>query len=109
MIVRLSSTVVPDSQLNVYKEHVLGTEITRYEAAPGLVSVWVLQRTFVAYVELLVISLWNSAHALALFEEIEPPRDQVKAHCSAIRLEAGAYELVLFREGGARDGGAGSY
>jgi heme-degrading monooxygenase HmoA len=100
--VRLSSTVVAVSELNLYTEHVQRTEITRYEKAPGLISVWVLQRPFVAYVELLTISLWESEQAIALFATTEPPGDQVKSHCSALRLDARAYELVLFREGKAR-------
>jgi len=104
VIVRLSSTAVPISELNAYTEHVQGTEIARYENAPGLASVWVLQRPFVAYVELLTISLWESEQALASFVETEPPTDRTKPPYGAVRLDARQYEFVLFREGMARSG-----
>lgn len=45
-----------------------------------------------------------SATKVALFAENEPSRDQVKAHCSAVRLETRTYELVLLREGKVRSG-----
>jgi hypothetical protein len=103
MIVRLSSTVVRVPELNVYTEYVQSAEIARYESTPGLVSVSVLQRPFVGYVELLTVSLWESAQALALFAE-EPPRDEVKSPSSVVRLQAHTYELVLFRKGKVRGG-----
>jgi hypothetical protein len=60
VIVRISSAVVPEHKATCYLEHVQAGEILSYEAAPGLISVSLLQRSLVAYVESMIISLWRS-------------------------------------------------
>jgi len=103
VIVRISSTAVLEASLNAYVEHVERNEIPSYVAASGLVSVWLLQRRFVAYVEVMTLSLWRSEEALTQFVEKRPPLDSAQVEHHGIRLEPRLYNLVMSREGALRD------
>ena len=106
MIVRVSSIAVPASKLDRYLEHVEENELPTYETAPGLISVWLLQRPFVAYVEVMTLSLWQSGEALTGFIESQPEPIDLPNDYGVIHMEPHAYELVVRRDGkgAARDG-----
>ena len=62
-----------------------------------MLLVMVLRRSLVAYVELMVISVWESEEALARFTESEivcDPADSACSECGAVRLEARVFELL---------------
>jgi hypothetical protein len=82
VIVRISSTTLLEASLNAYVEHVERNEIPSYVAASGLVSVWLLQRRFVACVEVMTLSLWRSEEALTQFVEKRPPLDSAQVETS---------------------------
>ena len=88
MIVRIPSAIVPEHKLTSYLEHVQSSEISGYEAAPGLISVLFLQRSVVAYVELMRMSLWRSADAMQRFIEEEMSADRAKNEFDVIPFEA---------------------
>ena len=94
VIVRVSSTIVPESNLSDYLERVQQSGIPAYKAAPGLHSVWLLERYFVGYVEVMAISLWRSDTAMNGFvkdwHQIMAPENEY----GEIRLEARVYKLV---------------
>lgn len=98
MIVRISSAFVPVSEFTSYLEYLHGSEIPSYEAAPGLISVWLLQRSLAAYVELMTISSWQSEEAMKLFVETQLPGDRAKNEY-VIQFEAHTYQTVPNRDG----------
>lgn len=98
MILQISSTVIRDSSLKEYLEYLRQGDIPSYEAAPGLVSVWLLQRPFVAYVEVMIISVWQSDEALKRFVA-NWTVDRATRECKGIQLEPRVYELDMYREG----------
>ena len=57
-----------------------------------------LQRPFVAYVELLTISFWQSEQVLPRFLEGQSPADEIGS-CGAIQLEARNYTVLISGEG----------
>jgi hypothetical protein len=58
VIVRITSPrAVREHALNAYLEYVLSDEIADYETAAGLISVWLIRRSCVAYVELILCTL----------------------------------------------------
>src|SRR5882762_2326592 len=62
---------------------------------PRLISFCVLQRPFVAYVELLTISFWQSEQVLPRFLEGQSPADEIGS-CGAIQLEARNYTVLIY-------------
>jgi heme-degrading monooxygenase HmoA len=99
VIVRVSSIAVPESNLDKYLEHVKENELPGYEVAPGLISVWLLRRPFVAYVEVMILSLWQSDEALTGFIESQTEPIGLRSDYGVIHMEPHAYELVVSREG----------
>jgi heme-degrading monooxygenase HmoA len=98
VIIRTTTTVVPEPRLNEYLEDVQAQEIATYENTPGFVSVWVIRRLCVTYVELMTISLWVSEQALDQFVESQKSEDRETIAYGAFRLDARIYELAMFRE-----------
>jgi heme-degrading monooxygenase HmoA len=105
VIVRISSAAVPAHNLTSYLEHVQGSEIPSYEAARGLTSVWLLQRSLVAYVELMTISLWRSEDAMREFVEKQILADRAENEYGLIQYEARIFEVAAYREGKVLDEG----
>jgi hypothetical protein len=99
VIVQISSSIVGDLHLAPYLEYLVNSVIPKYEAAVGMVSVYLLQRRFVAYVEISVVSLWRSQEGLQAFAQSEPQFDIVKRMCGVIEAEPHTFVLVLLREG----------
>jgi heme-degrading monooxygenase HmoA len=99
VIVRISSAVVPESMVSSYLEYVQNCEIPCYEVANGLIGVSVLQKPFVAYVELMTVSVWRSEEALKRFVKDQLPADRAEADCGTIELSERIYEVVLSRAG----------
>jgi hypothetical protein len=90
---------VPESKLNAYLKYVRRSETPKYEDAAGLISFCVLQRPFVAYVELLTISFWQSEQVLPRFLEGQSPADAEIGSCGAIQLETRNYTVLISGEG----------
>lgn len=80
MIVRISSSAVPDANLARYLQYVKRGELPLYECSPGLVAVWLLERPFVAYSELMVLSVWRNEEFMMVFVEKQPSPDGVARH-----------------------------
>jgi hypothetical protein len=103
VIAQISSTVVPDSKLKEYLEDLQRNELRKYELAPGLDSVCLLQRPFVAYMEVMIISIWRSERALKRFSESWRYGDHVASEYGGIQFEPRVYSLMMFCKGTARD------
>jgi len=106
MITRISSALVPQSQFGKYLEYVEKSVVPAYEVAAGLISVCLLRRTVVGYIELLTLSLWQSDEALTAFLESQPGPIGLRSDYGAIHMEPHAYEQVVCRDGkrAAKDG-----
>jgi heme-degrading monooxygenase HmoA len=89
---------VPLSVFTLYLEYVQGSEIPSYEAAPGLISVSLLQRSLVAYIEFMIISSWRSEEAMKPFVKKQLSADRAKNEY-VTQFEAHTYELVLYGDG----------
>jgi hypothetical protein len=94
---------VPDSKLKEYLEDLQRNELRNYELAPGLESVCLLQRPFVAYMEVMIISIWRSERALKRFSERRQCGDHVSSEYGGIQFEPRVYSLMMFCKGTARD------
>lgn len=86
MIVQVSSVAVPQSMVSVQVEDMRSRTIPTCQAAEGLVPLCLLQRPFVAYVELLMISIWELEPALNRFTASQLPVDGAETDHAAIRL-----------------------
>jgi heme-degrading monooxygenase HmoA len=95
VIVRISSIAIPKAELSNYCEHVR-RELPQYEGAAGLDSIHVLQREFVAYVEITTLSLWDSEEALRAFLEA-PPVEDTPRNFMGIEFEARTYTVLVVR------------
>jgi heme-degrading monooxygenase HmoA len=104
MIVRISSNVVPEASLDLYLEYFRKNEIPNYGAAAGLASFYVLQRSVVAYVELLSISFWESEQVLTRFLDTQTPTRAATESYGVIHLEARNYTLLISGKGGIQTG-----
>ena len=101
MIVRISSTIVPQSTAELAVEPWRTTILPSYLASQGLIVVCLLQRPFVDYIELMTLSVWKTQEALDQFLQREiriviPDRSN-----DIIQLEAHTYDLVAFHAGSA--------
>ena len=103
MIVQISSVAVPQSVVSVQIENMRSRTIPTYQAAEGFVSLCLLQRPFVAYVELLMISIWESEPALNRFTASQLPVDGAERDHDIIRLGVRTYELLVSSESKAQD------
>jgi hypothetical protein len=106
VIVRISSTSVSESRVGSYREFLESSVIPRYETAPGMVRVTLLERYLVAYVEILTVSLWQSRESLQQFlenlqltMESQKLMEDVKRKCGVIEAEPRTFEVALSREG----------
>lgn len=93
LTVCISSAFVPQPKFGQYLQNVQDSEIPTYEAAAGFVSVSLLQRICVSYVELLVVSMWQSSEALVQFLQSRPT-DVPRECCGAIELGTRIYEVA---------------
>jgi hypothetical protein len=99
LIVRISSSAVPENKVASYLEYMQGTEVPHYEAAAGLTSFSLLQRPFVAYVEVMTISLWQSQQFLTRFLEDRSAEPPVPIDYGAIQFEARNYTVLISSRG----------
>ena len=97
----MSATIVPQAKCDIYLANLQSNAIPAYEAADGLVSVSLLQRPFVGYVEVLILSLWVSEDAMARFLQRKPEVDGVKTE-GTVRVEPHVYEFTLSHRGTVR-------
>jgi heme-degrading monooxygenase HmoA len=102
VIVRISSAIVPSSGFDEYLEH-LRTALPNYEVAAGLVWVACLRQPFVAYVEVMTLSVWKSEQAMVRFMESAPTKDNPANPTGVIELDPHAYELLVSAEGKFQD------
>jgi heme-degrading monooxygenase HmoA len=103
VIVRISSAIVPSSELDAYLEHQRSKVIPVYAAAAGLRWVAFLQRPVVAYFEVVTLSVWKSEQAMARFMEGEAFKDEPTSHMGVIKMDPHAYELTVTAEGRFQD------
>ena len=99
MTVYFASVIVPQPQASEYLEYLETSAIPTYESAAGLISVYLLQRSFVAYTELLTFTIWESDQALRQFVESQPLRGAFTSQRGVIQFEPRAYQLVVSRRG----------
>lgn len=71
--------------------------IPRYETAPGLEAIYVVQRELVAYVEINTMSLWDSREALKAFLETRP-FDHSASEFMGIEFEPHVYAVLTARQ-----------
>src|SRR5271170_6342306 len=98
MIVQILSVAVPQSVVSVQIENMRSRTIPTYQAAEGFVSLCLLQRPFVAYVELLMISIWEAEPALNRFTASQLAVDVAERDHDIIRLGLRTYELLVSSE-----------
>ena len=98
-MLRITSAAVPSSNSAPFLEYVQDYEIAEYECAPGLLSVWLVQRPQVGYIEFLTLSLWQSEQTLNSFVEGQTREYRGTAEYGAVRMDSRVYELALLREG----------
>ncbi len=103
MIVQISSVAVPQSVVSVQIDDMRSRTIPTYQAAEGFVSLCLLQRPFVAYVELLMISIWESEQALNQFTASQLAVDVAERDHDIIRLGLRTYELLVSSESKAQE------
>jgi heme-degrading monooxygenase HmoA len=103
VIAHIASAVVPESRLNVYEEQLRESEAPAYAGAPGLISVRWLHRRFVAYVELMTISTWQTEEALKLFLDSQPTLEDIRKNQGVIQLERRTYEIFMSLKGKHQD------
>jgi len=98
VIVRISSVIVPQARLQPYLENVQSVEIPVYQAADGMVSVWLLVRTTVGYAELRTVSLWQTEAELERFlqKQLSPSPGYAEG---VITLEVRNYDLHFYGPG----------
>lgn len=98
VIVHVSSIIVPQSRATTFLEYVRAAIVPRYGGATGLVSVCFARREFVAYLEILTISTWESEGALTNFgrETVSPDMTQ---EYGLVVLEPHVYEILAFCPG----------
>ena len=102
MLVQISSVAVPQSVVSVQIENMRSPTIPTYQAAEGFVSLCLLQRPFVAYVELLMTSIWESEPVLNRFTASQLAVGVAEDH-NIIRLSLRTYELLVSSESKAQD------
>jgi hypothetical protein len=90
---------VPDANLARYLEYVKRGELPLYESSPGLVAVWLLERSFVAYTEVMVLSVWRNEKFMMVFVEKQPSPDEVKRVYGVTPIESRAYGLTTSLDG----------
>jgi heme-degrading monooxygenase HmoA len=88
---------VSESQLGSYLAYLESGVIPTYEPAAGIVRVYLLQRRFVAYAEVLTVSLWRSQQAVGRFVESQSLTQDVRQKYGVIEVEPRSFEVVLFR------------
>lgn len=69
MFVQISTAMIPENEFQAQLGRVKGLLVARHKAAAGFVSLAVIQRTLVGYVELQVLSVWWSKEALLSFQK----------------------------------------
>ena len=101
MIVRISSTIVPQSTAKLAVEHWRTTILPGYLASQGLIVVCLLQRSFVDYIELMMLSVWKTREALDQFLQRGIGFVVSESSNDIIQLEGHTYDLVAFHAGSA--------
>ena len=97
MNVRIASRFVLEDKASVYWEYLHDAIVPRYEVADGLLSVFVLKRQVIAYVELDILSFWESEPAMVRFVLAEELGIGPGSEHGAIHLEVRTYTAALVR------------
>lgn len=92
MFVHIVQVIVDSKQSQDYVRHLRATVLANIEAADGFSGVWVSKREFVQYVEVLIISMWQSSEALRRVPELQL-LEKHKQY-DEIALPAHTYELL---------------
>jgi heme-degrading monooxygenase HmoA len=89
--------------VSVQIEDMRSRTIPTCQAAEGFVSLYLLQSPFVAYVELLMISIWESEPALDRFTASQLPVVGAEKDHGIIQLGLRTYELLVSLESKAQE------
>jgi len=99
----MSSCAVPEANIAAYLEFAKRNELVLYLSFPGLRAVWLLERPFVAYVEVLILSVWDSEESMMEFVRKHSPLDQQKSDHGAIAITTHSYRLSALLDGVVRN------
>jgi hypothetical protein len=99
VIVRISSTIVSESELGSYLAYLESGMIPRYEAAAGMLRMYLAKRGFVAYAEVLTVSLWQSQEALDRFVGNQSPIENDNREYNVVEVEPRSFEVVFYVTG----------
>jgi heme-degrading monooxygenase HmoA len=94
VIVRITTIAVPKTQLPEYYEYMENNLVPRYTNSPGLSSIQLLKREFVAYDEITTISSWDSEEAMNAFLETKP-FDRTPFEFAGIEFEPRLYHVLM--------------
>jgi hypothetical protein len=94
---RITSSIVLETNSTAYRDLVQQVVVPRYEVADGLLSVFVVTRHLVAYVELDILSLWDSQQAMAQFASAEALTTGVGSDLGVIHLDERTYTVAWAR------------
>ena len=99
MLARTSCTIVSNPNFPDFLSYLQNSVLPQYQNSPGLVSVSLLQRLVVGYVELLILSVWRSKEALDGFIANDSSGEDIRTRFGAIPMEPHSYEVVTSEVG----------
>ena len=94
MLARTSCAIVPSHKFPEFLSYVQNSVLPHYQNSQGLISVSLLQRPVVGYVEVLILSIWRSQEALDGFAGNELLVEEIRTRFGAIPMEPRSYEIV---------------
>jgi heme-degrading monooxygenase HmoA len=94
VLARTSSALVSRAKCHEFLSYLQNSVLPHYHNSPGLVSVLLLQRVVVGYVEFLTLSIWRSQEALDGFTANDSSAEDIKNRFAAIPMDPHSYEVV---------------
>ena len=99
MLARTCCTLVSKPKFPEFLSYMQNSVLPHYQNSPGLMSVSLLQRVVVGYVELLILSVWRSQEDLDRFTANDSSAEDVRTRFGAIPMEPHSYEVVASEVG----------
>jgi len=99
VIARTSCTLVSNPKFPEFLSYMQNSVLPQYQNSPGLISVSLLQRLVVGYVEVLILSVWRSQEALDGFTANDSSAEDIRTRFGAIPMEPHSYEVVASEVG----------
>jgi hypothetical protein len=94
---RITASIVLETNSTAYRDLLQRVVVPRYEVADGVLSVFVVTRYLVAYVELDILSFWDSEQAMAQFASAEALTTGVGSDLGVIHLDERTYTVAWAR------------